>query len=69
LLALTSTSLARALWLPFAVLVGLAAGRLATWHSVRRLDGITGDVFGAVIEITTTVTLLTVGAIIAWGGI
>ncbi|MBL7486938.1 adenosylcobinamide-GDP ribazoletransferase [Frankia sp. AgB1.9] len=69
LLALTSTSLARALWLPFAVLVGLAAGRLVTWHSVRRLDGITGDVFGALVEITTTVTLLTVGAIIAWGGI
>ncbi|WP_052711061.1 adenosylcobinamide-GDP ribazoletransferase [Pseudofrankia sp. DC12] len=69
LLALTQTSLARALWLPFAVLVGLAAGRLVTWHAVRRLDGITGDVFGAVIEITTTVTLLAVGAIIAWGGI
>lgn len=69
LLALTPTSLAHALWLPFAVLVGLVAGRLITWHAVRRLDGITGDVFGAVIEIATTATLLALAAIIAWGGI
>ncbi|WP_397428745.1 adenosylcobinamide-GDP ribazoletransferase [Pseudofrankia sp. BMG5.37] len=69
LLALTATSLVAALWLPFAVLVGLAAGRLVTWHVVRRLDGITGDVFGAVIEITTTVTLLALTAVVVWGGL
>ncbi|OHV34461.1 hypothetical protein BCD49_24085 [Pseudofrankia sp. EUN1h] len=69
LLALTATSLVAALWLPFAVLVGLAAGRLVTWHVVRRLDGITGDVFGAVIEISTTVTLLALAAVVAWGGL
>ena len=68
-LALTATSLTQALWLPFAALVGLVAGRLATWHAVRRLDGITGDVFGAVLEISTAVALLAVAAVVAWGGL
>ncbi|MBL7502382.1 adenosylcobinamide-GDP ribazoletransferase, partial [Frankia sp. CN7] len=69
LLAATAVTFAQALWLPFAVLVGLAAGRAMSWHAVRRLDGVTGDVFGAAIEVTTTATLLALAAVVAWGGL
>ena len=69
LLGLTSTGFARALWLPLAVVVGLVAGRLVTAHTVRRLGGVNGDVFGAVVEITTTVALLVLAAVIGWNGL
>jgi adenosylcobinamide-GDP ribazoletransferase len=44
--------------LPLAVAAGLAAAFGLERHAVRRLDGITGDVLGALAEIATTVTLV-----------
>jgi adenosylcobinamide-GDP ribazoletransferase len=46
-----------------AILVGLVFGALAVRVGVRRLGGITGDVLGATIEITTGVVLVILVAI------
>lgn len=57
LLAVSTSALA-ALWLPAAVLAGLVAARVLTGHVHRRLGGVTGDVFGALVEVSATVALL-----------
>ncbi len=41
-----------------AVAAGLLAARLLRSHAVRRLGGITGDVLGALVEVTTAVVLV-----------
>ena len=43
---------------PMTVAVALLAAALLISHCVRRFGGVTGDVMGAAIEMTTTLTLV-----------
>jgi adenosylcobinamide-GDP ribazoletransferase len=53
-------------WAVGAVGTGLLAAAVVRRHAVRRLGGVSGDVFGALVEIGTTATLVVLAAGAAW---
>jgi adenosylcobinamide-GDP ribazoletransferase len=63
--AVEGADLLRAAQVCGAALVGLLAAELVLQVSRRRLGGVTGDVMGALAEVTTAVTLLGAAAVLA----
>jgi adenosylcobinamide-GDP ribazoletransferase len=55
-----------AVWSIAAVLAGLLAAAAVGRHAVRRLGGVSGDVFGALVEIATAGVLVVLAAGAAW---
>ena len=63
---LSGGSAAEAAWAVGAVVVALVAGAALTAHAARRLGGVNGDVFGAVVETSTAGTLVVLAAGATW---
>ncbi|RZU31127.1 adenosylcobinamide-GDP ribazoletransferase [Blastococcus saxobsidens] len=63
---LSGGSAADAVWALAAVVVALVAAAALTAHAARRLGGVNGDVFGAVVEIGTAATLVLLAAGATW---
>ena len=67
---------ALALWLagepPYAaglvLVAGVAGAWLVTWHAVRRLGGVTGDVIGAAIEVALVASVVAAAVVASVGG-
>jgi adenosylcobinamide-GDP ribazoletransferase len=55
-----------AAWSVAAVVAGLLVAAVVRQHAVRRLGGVSGDVFGALVEIGTSVVLVVLAAGAAW---
>lgn len=53
-------------WAAFSVLLALASGQLLARHAARRLGGAGGDLYGAVNEIATTISLIALATGVAW---
>ena len=64
--AATGGPATRFAWLAAAIVVAMLAAQLLSRHAVRRLGGVSGDVFGALIEVTTTAMLVVLAAEPAW---
>ena len=56
-----------AAWTLAAVVVALAVAAALAAHAARRLGGVNGDVFGAVVETGTAAILVVLAAATAWG--
>ncbi|HKX66620.1 MAG TPA: adenosylcobinamide-GDP ribazoletransferase [Intrasporangium sp.] len=52
----------------FVLVAGAVAAWLVTWHAVRRLGGVTGDVIGAAIEVALVTSLVVAAAVASVNG-